>query len=238
MKPNQPYAYLLEDIATGRKYIGCRFAKGCDPSDLGVSYFTSSVVVSELFKSEPERFLKSILMTGTAEEVIEFEKKLIDDCNAVINDGYYNRTSGRAIHPDDRLAGAYKEHAKRSPELYAELVARMHAKTTFEQRSKAATAYAESIRGPKLDAKMEMMRSKKTPESTARGAAKNSIHALANLDRMSNMGKVGGKLGGPKGCLVTNSQKWKCIECGMISLPGPLGKHQSRSKHSGKERVL
>lgn len=237
MKQTKPYVYLLKDLETGKSYIGCRFARGCCPDDLGVSYFTSSHVVEPLFRNNPARFTTSILLLGSADEVIECEKKTIDELNAVFSDEYYNRTSGRAIHPDDRLAGALKEHAKRTPEMYASIVSKMHAKTTFEQRSKAGSDYAESIRGPELDAKMQMMRSKKTPESIARAAAKNSAHALANLDRMSEMGKIGGKLGGPKGCAVTNSQKWKCVECGMVSLPGPLGKHQSRSKHVGKERI-
>lgn len=38
--------------------------------------------------------------------------------------------------------------------------------------------------------------------------------------------------------VILNSQRWRCLECGMVSLPGPLGKHLSRSGHSGKERVL
>ena len=236
MKTSQPYTYMLQDSNNGKKYIGCRFAKGCAPSDLGVSYFTSSRVVSSLFKANPGRFQISILMTGSEDEVIEFEKRLLDECNAVLDDSYYNRTSGRAIHPDDRLAGALKEHAKRSPELYAKIAAKMHAKTTHEHRSKAAKKSIENLGLEDLKAKMKMMRDSRTPDGKARSLQ--AMRDAATPEKLSAAGKKGGLIGGKKGCMITNSQKWKCLECGMVSLPGPIGKHLSRSGHSGKERVL
>lgn len=237
MKTSQPYTYLLKDSETGKSYIGCRFAEGCNPSDLGVSYFTSSKIVEPLFRKNPTRFFKSIVFRGSTGQVIEFEKELIDSSNAVLSDDYYNRASGKAIHPDDIRAGALKEHAKRTPEMYALIVSKMHAKTTFEQRSKLANRNYNSMTPEQKSAKMAMMRASRTPEGLKRAAQASVNRARANPEKMSEMGKLGGKVGGPKGCLVTNSQKWKCVQCGMVSLPGPLGKHLSRSGHSGKERV-
>lgn len=234
----KPYVYLIQDLETGKRYIGSRIAKGCDPSDLGVTYFTSSSIVRPLFVANPARFSKVIVATGSVEYIIDLEKKLIDDCGAVFSDDYYNRTSGKAIHPDDRLAGARFEHSKRSQELYASIVDKMHAKTTREQRSKAARDYAESIRGSVLDDKMRKMRSMRTPEGMARVAKASAERAAANPTKMSEMGKKGGSIGGPKGSATTNNQRWKCVQCGMITLVGPLGKHQSRSGHVGKERVV
>ncbi len=232
----KPYVYLLEDSLNGKKYIGCRFAKGCDSSDLGLTYFTSSSSVSALYKADPARFSSTVLLTGTVEEVIEFEKRLIDECDAVNSDSYYNRTSGKAVHPDDRLAGAFKEHAKRSRELYAAIASKMHAKTSREQRSKAARKQLESLGQEELNAKMQMMRDRRTDAGRVK-----SLRAMLEActpEQRRAAGNKGGLLGGKKSCLVTNSQRWKCQTCGMISLPGPLGKHQARSAHSGKERVL
>lgn len=237
MKTTTPYVYILRDTHTDKLYIGCRFARGCNPADLGKTYFTSSKIVNPLFRADPARFVVRTWVQRSADAAIELEKTMLDGADAVMSDGYYNRACGKAIHPDDIRAGALKEHRKRSPELYASIVAQMHAKTTFEQRSKAGREYAESIRGPVLDAKMKMMRERRTAEGAERSKARSKERALANPERMSEMGKVGGKLGGPKACLVTNAQRWRCTECGMVSLAGPIGKHQSRAKHTGKERV-
>jgi hypothetical protein len=233
----QPYVYRLEDKETGKFYIGCRFAKKCSPKDLGVTYFTSSKIVAPLFKENPQRFNCFIVVTGDQNYVINVEKTMLDFNNAVISDKYYNRTSGRAIHPDDRLAGAYKEHAKRSPELYARIVHNMRSKTTCEHYVKGAKNAYEKMTPDERIAKMAMMRGNITEDSIARVTLASIQRAKENPQRMSEMGRIGGKVGGPIGCKKTNVQLWRCLECGMLSKPGPIGKHQSRSGHVGKERV-
>lgn len=40
-----PYTYLIGWTGQNRWYYGCRFGKGCHPSDLWVTYFTSSKLV-------------------------------------------------------------------------------------------------------------------------------------------------------------------------------------------------
>lgn len=45
-----PYTYYLKNKVTGEKYYGVRYAKGCEPSELWVSYFTSSKVVAARIK--------------------------------------------------------------------------------------------------------------------------------------------------------------------------------------------
>lgn len=231
------YVYRLVDKENGKEYIGCRFAKGCSPKDLGVSYFTSSKIVAPLFKENPQRFDCFVIVTGDQNYVINVEKTMLDFYDAVNSDKYYNRTNGRAIHPDDRLAGAYKEHAKRSPEMYSSIARKMILKTTRAQRVRAAKIAYEKMTPEERAAKMAMMRSRKTKDSVARTTLAAIQRAKENPQRMSDMGRVGGKLGGAKACKITNSQKWQCVECGLISLPGPLGKHQSRSGHAGKRRL-
>lgn len=231
----QPYVYRLEDKETGKFYIGCRFAKKCSPKDLGVTYFTNSKIVAPLFKENPQRFNCFIVVTGDQNYVINVEKTMLDFNNAVISDKYYNRTSGRAIHPDDRLVGAYKEHAKRSPELYARILHNMLSKTTREHRVKGAKNAYEKMTPDERIAKMAMMRGNKTAEGQAKSI--NAMQASLTFEIRSSAGKLGGKVGGPIGCKKTNVQLWRCLECGMLSKPGPIGKHQSRSGHVGKERV-
>ena len=43
-----PYVYIIKNKTTKMKYIGVRYAKGCNPADLWVSYFTSSSLVKKL----------------------------------------------------------------------------------------------------------------------------------------------------------------------------------------------
>lgn len=121
------YVYRLTDKQTGKRYIGARYAKGCNPSELGRTYFTSSGVVEPLFKADPERFSVQIIVTGDRDYVIKVEKTLIDFSNAVLSGEFYNRTNNRAIHPDDVMKG--------------------RAKVTFEQLSKAGKI-GGSVSGP------------------------------------------------------------------------------------------
>jgi hypothetical protein len=45
-----PYTYLLRNKITGERYYGVRYALGCDPAELWVSYFSSSGHVSQRIK--------------------------------------------------------------------------------------------------------------------------------------------------------------------------------------------
>ena len=61
-----PYVYLLKNKTTKLKYIGVRYAKGCNPSDFWVEYFTSSSSVKSLIKEFGEEdFYFKILHTFT-----------------------------------------------------------------------------------------------------------------------------------------------------------------------------
>lgn len=110
-----PYVYRLTDRENGKRYIGSRYGKVCNPADLGLTYFTSSKAVSKLFRADPERFEKQIVVTGTTEYVINVEKTLIDLYDAVMSEDFYNRTNGKGIHPDDA-----RENGKRVGRRMAE----------------------------------------------------------------------------------------------------------------------
>lgn len=46
-----PYVYIIKNKSTNLKYLGVRYANGCDPSDLWVTYFTSSKLVHKLIET-------------------------------------------------------------------------------------------------------------------------------------------------------------------------------------------
>lgn len=110
-----PYVYRLTDKTNGKRYIGSRYGKVCNPADLGITYFTSSKTVSKLFRENPERFEKQIVVTGTTEYVIKVEFDLIQLYDAVLSEEFYNRTNGKGIHPDDA-----RENGKRVGRRMAE----------------------------------------------------------------------------------------------------------------------
>ncbi len=59
-----PYVYLLVNKTTNLKYLGVRYARGCNPSDFWVEYFTSSSSVKSLIKEFGENdFYFKILHT-------------------------------------------------------------------------------------------------------------------------------------------------------------------------------
>jgi hypothetical protein len=52
--PHVPYFYVIQHVASGKKYAGCRFAKGCHPSEFMTEdgYKTSSKKIKKIIKEE------------------------------------------------------------------------------------------------------------------------------------------------------------------------------------------
>lgn len=59
-----PYVYIVKNKTTKMKYIGVRYARGCNPNDLWVTYFTSSKLVKKLIENfGKEDFIVKVLHT-------------------------------------------------------------------------------------------------------------------------------------------------------------------------------
>lgn len=90
------YTYHLYHEPTGKHYYGVRYAKGCDPTDLWTSYFSSSPVVHQLieeygvasFNAKVRRVFES------AEQAVEWETKFLTRVRAQKNDLWLNRSNG------------------------------------------------------------------------------------------------------------------------------------------------
>lgn len=61
---------------------------------------------------------------------------------------------------------------------------------------------------------------------------KTGIFSLASEETAKNCRK-GGSIGGKE----VGKQRWKCSQCGLVSTPGALGRHQKYLDHVGRERV-
>jgi len=53
-----PYTYLIGWTSTNKYYYGVRFAKNCNPSELFITYFTSSKHVKNYINSPNGLFLE------------------------------------------------------------------------------------------------------------------------------------------------------------------------------------
>ena len=76
----QPYVYYVFHRQTRQYYIGCRYAKGCNPEELWKTYFTSSKRIHKLIQEYGKEsfFYFCFQKCNTREEALELEGKLIE----------------------------------------------------------------------------------------------------------------------------------------------------------------
>lgn len=92
-----PFTYHIVCRLTGEHYYGSRYAKGCDPSDLWNTYFTSSRKVKKLleqygtqsFDVEVRRVFE------TREEAIRWEFRVLEKLNAAARPDWLNQHNGK-----------------------------------------------------------------------------------------------------------------------------------------------
>ena len=111
MHDRTPYTYLLKFKPTGQVYYGCRYGKGCHPSDLFLTYFTSSKIVKKLilvygidaFSYEVRRIFHS------KQKCIEWEQRILHHFNVLTNTTFlnidYNINASNAIQNKFKVMG-------------------------------------------------------------------------------------------------------------------------------------
>lgn len=85
------FVYKWIHLPTGRWYIGSRTSKGCHPND---GYITSSKIVKNLIKNNPEDWKREILHTGLPEEILSFEVSLLTESDAKNDPLSFNQHNG------------------------------------------------------------------------------------------------------------------------------------------------
>lgn len=95
-----PYTYLVKHKPTGRVYYGVRFARGCHPTDLWESYFTSSKYVQELIEQDgPESFECEIRRTfKRRRDARNWEAKVLKRLRVVDKDHWLNKSDVESIY--------------------------------------------------------------------------------------------------------------------------------------------
>jgi len=91
-----PFTYVIVHKATGRKYYGARYSKGCKPSDLWAKYFTSSQAIRELIKVEGrEAFQAEVRKVFTSVDTcLRWELGVLRRLKVNTNTHWYNKSAG------------------------------------------------------------------------------------------------------------------------------------------------
>lgn len=107
---NQPYTYLIGWSKLNKWYYGCRFAKGCSPSDLWKTYFTSSKYVKRFREENGEPDIIEIRKTfDCVEKAGLWESKVLRRLAVINDEKWLNKTTNK-IH--DRTGTLHSEETK------------------------------------------------------------------------------------------------------------------------------
>jgi hypothetical protein len=91
-----PFSYHLFHKPTQKHYYGIKYAKGCTPSDLWVTYFSTSLPVKKLIKEYGENsFIVTVRKTfSTPSEALAWEHKVLRRLRAAERPDWLNRHNG------------------------------------------------------------------------------------------------------------------------------------------------
>jgi hypothetical protein len=102
---NTPYTYRIGWSKTGMNYYGVRYAADCHPSDLFVTYFTSSTYVADYIKEHGNPDIIEVRKTFTGEDRVakakNIEGRMLVRLNAAKRDDYLNKRDGNGQWSDE-----------------------------------------------------------------------------------------------------------------------------------------
>lgn len=221
------YVYELIDTVTKKWYVGSRTSPECQPEELGVSYFTSSKVVSNLFRDDPGRFEKRILVQGDSDYIARTEVSILQFRDAMKSISSFNMTNGNANYSSHKV-GVMMAHSRLG------VCGRTKEQMTLDGRKGAATSLARGVGifAPGMAKKASLAAGGRGGKIG--GAISGKAQALAGIGiHTPEIRSKAGKLGGS----VTGLLRYRCLTCGEVSSPGPLSIHQKAKGHTGKERI-
>jgi len=96
----EPFVYVIKHISSGKRYCGVKFSKGCSPSDMLTTYFTSSKIIKQMISDGEEFIIDIIIVCDSKDDAIELEEFILTEANAHLSDEWFNQAIGKAINPD------------------------------------------------------------------------------------------------------------------------------------------
>jgi hypothetical protein len=116
---NTCYVYKWTHLPTLCWYVGSRYSKRAHPDD---GYICSSKTVKSMIKNNPEQWTRTVIATGTADEMYALETDILTSCDAKNSPRSYNqhnndfRRIGRNTAESRARIGQALRGRKQSPE--------------------------------------------------------------------------------------------------------------------------
>lgn len=88
-----PYTYFLRNVVTGEKYYGVRYANGCDPAELWVTYFSSSKLVAQRIQEHGQSSFEFEVrkVFSTAKQARSWEERVLRRLNVIHREDWLNQ---------------------------------------------------------------------------------------------------------------------------------------------------
>lgn len=108
------YTYLIGWSKLDKWYYGVRYAKNCSPSDLWVTYFTSSKYVKEFREENGEPDIIQVRQIFKDDKLaIRCEDKVIRTLKLYSNERFLNKSYSGSIYYDEDVRKKMSDHAKK-----------------------------------------------------------------------------------------------------------------------------
>ena len=111
-KDRTPFFYVITHIPTGKRYAGSKTSKGCHPSQLWSTYFSSSKVIERLISEEgKEAFTFEIrAIFDCPKKCRAYECRFLKRIHASTNSSWFNLSEGSlTFSTDGKTIGPYSE---------------------------------------------------------------------------------------------------------------------------------
>lgn len=142
-----PYTYCIKHLPSGKRYYGARWAKNCHPTDLWVTYFTSSSVIKKLIEKDgPESFTYEVRkIFNSRESALYWEQRVLCRLKILKNTNWFNR----GYFSKDRLKSILDEDRNRK--ISQSLTGRINGPMPQATKDKIGKANSGRILPPRTD---------------------------------------------------------------------------------------
>jgi hypothetical protein len=108
-----PYTYLIGWSSANKWYYGVRYSKGCDPSELWKTYFTSSNHVKKFRQINGDPDIIQIRKTfNCVNKARIWEHKVLKRLNVISKENFINKTDNISFSVESSLKGSLKSTNK------------------------------------------------------------------------------------------------------------------------------
>lgn len=211
----KPFTYYLYHTQTRTHYYGVRYAKNCDPSELWVTYFSSSKKVKDLILMYgKESFSYQVRkIFNTKHDAILWEKKVLRRMKVLTKSEWLNANIAGAIqyedHPKGMLGRTHTEKSKNkiSISTKGKTYDEIYGDRAAEEKKKRSDSH------------------KNVPKLYLKGKTYDEIYGSEKANQLRQIRS------NRKGVKIKNFRKpdkIPCQHCGLLYDPGNLKKHITR----------